>query len=82
MSLNQNNVRELAKKAKLNMTDFDLCFPSKETKDFIKGEYNESEKLGIGSAPTVYLNGRLLTASLRRNDIIEGLVKYCIEKGK
>lgn len=82
MQLNQNNVRKLAKKEKLNMTDFDLCFPSKETKDYIKGEYNESEKLGIGSAPTVYLNGRLLTASLRRNDIIEGLVKYCIEKGK
>jgi protein-disulfide isomerase/uncharacterized membrane protein len=82
MTLNQNNVRELVKKAKLNMTDFDLCFSSKETKDFIKGEYNESEKLGIGSAPTVYLNGKLLTAGLRRNDIIEGLVKYCIEKGK
>jgi len=82
MALSQNNVFELAKKAKLNMVNFDLCFSSEETKDFIKGEYNESEKLGIGSAPTVYLNGRLLTASLRRNDIIEGLVKYCIEKGK
>ena len=33
MHFNQNNVCELAKKAKLNMTDFDLCFLSKETKN-------------------------------------------------
>ena len=52
----------------------------KRLKVLSKKEYNESEKLGIGSTSTIYLNGKLLNAGQRRCDMIEGLVKYIIKR--
>jgi len=82
MKLTRANVRELAKKNKLNMKDFERDFTSDKTKLFIKGEYDESEKLKIESTPTVYLNGKLLSRTSMKADIIEGLVQYCKKRGR
>ncbi|PKL19344.1 MAG: hypothetical protein CVV49_01305 [Spirochaetae bacterium HGW-Spirochaetae-5] len=75
-------VSELAKNFKLNFKSFNTIFLSEKTESFISREYNEAEKLGIESTPTVFLNGRLIPAGSRKADILEGLVKYCIKRGK
>jgi predicted DsbA family dithiol-disulfide isomerase len=80
--LTQSVVRDLAKKAKLDMSAFEKDFTSESAVKFIKREYDESEKLNINSTPTVYLNGKLLTKGLRKNDIMEGLVQYCVKRGE
>jgi len=75
-------VLKSAEKLKLDKSSFEKCFNSDEVKKFITGEYRESERLGIGSTPTLYMNGRLLTAGSRRKDIVEGLVQYSIKRDK
>ena len=73
-------VHNLAKSCKMDMAAFDACFSSTATWDFITRQYREAEKLGIGSTPTLYLNGKLLAAPSCRPDILEGLVLYCVRK--
>jgi protein-disulfide isomerase/uncharacterized membrane protein len=75
-------VREAAKTAGLDIAGFDLCFGSKKAREFVASEYLETERLGITSTPTLYLNGKKLTADSRKADILEGLVNYCVEKKK
>lgn len=75
-------VTELAGIIKLDTRLFNKVFLSEETESFITREYGEAEKLKIESTPTVFLNGRLIPAGSRKEDILEGLIKYCIKKGE
>jgi protein-disulfide isomerase/uncharacterized membrane protein len=82
IKFNEKTVRDAAKTAGLDLAGFDLCFGSKKSREFVKLEYSETERLDIGSTPTVYLNGKKLAAGSRKADILEGLLKYCIERSK
>lgn len=77
-----NIVKKLASTDTLDIKAFENDFNSDIIKQFIKKEYDESEKLGIVSTPTIYLNNRLLNAGQRRCNMIEGLVKYIEKRGR
>lgn len=67
---------------KLNIANFKQCFYSKSTQEQLALERVESDKLGILTTPTLYLNGRLLPGKSRKADMLEALVLYCIERNK
>ena len=76
------SVRDAARVINMNLAGFDLCFGSEQTWEYINKEYMETERLGLTGTPTVYLNGKKLTGSSRRADMLEGLVKYCSIRNK
>jgi protein-disulfide isomerase len=76
----EKTVRDAAKKAGMDPVGFDLCFGSKTAREFVQAEYTETERLDINSTPTVFLNGKRLTAGSRKADILQGLVQYCIKR--
>lgn len=79
---NVKSVRHLAKSKRFDMAAFDRCFDSPETGNVITRQYREAERLGVASTPTLYLNGKLLTAGSRKPEIMKGLIRYCIQKNK
>ncbi|MBN2401811.1 MAG: thioredoxin domain-containing protein [Spirochaetes bacterium] len=82
MEFSIETVRKAAKNAGLDPAGFDLCFGSRTAIEFVRTQYMETEALNINSTPTLFLNGKKLTAGSRKEDIIEGLIRYCIEKNK
>lgn len=75
-------VMEAAKSAGMNTREFEQCFGSKKALEFVTSEYMETERLDIRSTPTLYLNGKRLVSGSRKKDILEGLVKYCMQRNK
>jgi len=67
---------------KLNIANLKQCFYSKSTQEQLALERLESDKLGILTTPTLYLNARLLPGKSRKADMLEALVLYCIERNK
>jgi predicted DsbA family dithiol-disulfide isomerase len=75
-------LRDAAMAAGLDIAGFDLCFGSKQAREFVGMEYAEAEMLKISSTPTLFLNGKRLPAGSRKEDIFEGLINYCMQRSK
>lgn len=78
----EKSVFDASSALNLNIADFKQCFYSKSTQEQLALERLESDKLGILTTPTLYLNGRLLPGKSRKADMLEALVLYCIERNK
>ena len=78
----EKSLFEASNALKLNIANLKQCFYSKSTQEQLALERLESDKLGILTTPTLYLNARLLPGKSRKADMLEALVLYCIERNK
>ncbi len=56
--LNDANFKLWSEELKLNKVEFEKCLKSDEAKNFILGELQEAQDLGIQGTPTFYLDGK------------------------
>jgi protein-disulfide isomerase len=54
---------------KLNTTAFNTCLDSGRQADAVKTDSDEGRKLGVGSTPTMFINGRMLSGGQTYNDV-------------
>jgi len=82
IAFTERSVLDAAGKAGLNIRDFDACLSSKAMIALLSDELKEAEKIGARSTPTLYLNGKILKGKSRKADVLDGLVRYCLQRNK
>jgi protein-disulfide isomerase/uncharacterized membrane protein len=67
-------MRQIAVLSRLDIPKFELCMDSAQVKAELKKQVNESNRLGIHSTPTLFINGRLITGS-RDRDVLTAIIR-------
>jgi protein-disulfide isomerase/uncharacterized membrane protein len=67
-------MRQIAVLSRLDIPQFELCMESAQVKAELKKQVNESNRLGIHSTPTLFINGRLIPA-IKDRDILTTIIR-------
>ena len=68
--LDKENLISMGKKIGLKMQDFTTCLESKKHLARVKADIEDGKKLGVGSTPTFFINGKLVAGMREREDFI------------
>jgi protein-disulfide isomerase len=56
----QNQLLDLAQKAGLDRAKIAACFDAKTTAPLVQKEFEEGERLGVSTTPTLFINGKMV----------------------
>jgi len=59
-ALGRNDLKRYAAGLKLDTAKFNACLDEERTKYLVQGDLDESQRYGVSSTPTLFINGRLL----------------------
>lgn len=63
-SLNASALQRTARSLKLDLTTFDACLTSEESRDAVKKDKREASRWGISSTPTFLINGKMIQGAI------------------
>jgi protein-disulfide isomerase len=62
-ALSQDNFRQFAQNAGLDMREFNECLDTRKYQDAVNEDYRGGEKFGVNATPTFFINGRFLSGA-------------------